>query len=64
MLSAISKFSGLFDSSLLSFNATHSYTNRLLSLLNFEISLFTDIPMLPGGVSGFCNKSKIVCAEP
>ena len=40
------------------------YINRSIALLNFEISLFADIPMLPGGVSGFCNKSKIICAEP
>lgn len=62
-LSAISIFSALFNSSLLSFKAVHGYINRSLSLLNFEISLFLDIPMLPGGVSGFCNKSKIICAE-
>lgn len=30
----------------------------------FRNFAFTDIPMLPVGVSGFCNKSKIVCAEP
>ena len=58
------EFFSLFDSSLLSSNATHGYTNRSPSLLNFEISLFADIPMLSGGVSGFCNKSKIIYAEP
>ncbi len=61
---AISRFSGLFDSSLLSFKAVHGYINRSIALLNFEILLFTDIPMLSGGVSGFCNKSKSICTEP